>query len=258
MEKYWKRLIDVISPDVALQPLGELFVKRLIELGEVDDESAKSLLVLIDSPEPWGDKLPTIKSILRAQVDLDEAIPTSVDDCLSDLDKAEQAMQRELEKMLKDTERRLDTPLAEFCQGILDKVDPGAVYDPSHPFGGLRPVKEPRKAPVFEQRCYICRDPDFAAYGLPLYRACPVCGGHISADDNICWDCGISDQGVYEAAKISKIDGDNPVDLARELLHHLSESLDLKWYWYRDGPPTCTVEQVAEAIEKIKAEHPHA
>lgn len=44
---------------------------------------------------------------------------------------------------------------------------------------------------VYNPRCYICRDPEFAQMGLPLCYACPECGGHIPADDPICDDCGL-------------------------------------------------------------------
>lgn len=52
------------------------------------------------------------------------------------------------------------------------------------------------KPEVYSSKCYICRDPEFAAMGLPLCRACPVCSsltekkGHIPADDSVCTICG--------------------------------------------------------------------
>jgi hypothetical protein len=58
------------------------------------------------------------------------------------------------------------------------------------PFGDLAPVAEPAVAPVHDAECYICNDPDYAAYGLPLCYPCPICGGHIAADDNVCDVCG--------------------------------------------------------------------
>ncbi|MGD2178258.1 MAG: hypothetical protein PVG71_10595 [Anaerolineae bacterium] len=58
------------------------------------------------------------------------------------------------------------------------------------PFGGLKPVAEPGVSPVYDAECYICNDPDFARYGLPLCHACPECGGHIAADALTCDDCG--------------------------------------------------------------------
>lgn len=43
---------------------------------------------------------------------------------------------------------------------------------------------------LYRGSCYICRDPEFAQMGLPLCYPCPVCGGHIPADDTVCTDCG--------------------------------------------------------------------
>jgi len=43
---------------------------------------------------------------------------------------------------------------------------------------------------VYNANCYICNDPEFAQMGLPLCRKCPKCGGHITADDTVCDDCG--------------------------------------------------------------------
>jgi hypothetical protein len=43
---------------------------------------------------------------------------------------------------------------------------------------------------VYRRGCFICEDPEFAAMGLPLCRACPECGGHVAADDTRCDDCG--------------------------------------------------------------------
>jgi hypothetical protein len=39
---------------------------------------------------------------------------------------------------------------------------------------------------IFRDDCYICLDPEFAAMGLPLCKACEECGGHIAADDSVC------------------------------------------------------------------------
>lgn len=47
---------------------------------------------------------------------------------------------------------------------------------------------------VFSPDCYICIDPEYALMGLPLCRACPVCGGHIAADDFRCDGCGLDDR----------------------------------------------------------------
>ncbi len=46
---------------------------------------------------------------------------------------------------------------------------------------------------VHSDTCYICNDDEFARMGLPLCRACPFCGGHVPADDDICDDCGRSE-----------------------------------------------------------------
>lgn len=43
---------------------------------------------------------------------------------------------------------------------------------------------------IFRKGCYICEDPEFAQMGLPLCRVCPVCSGHVPADDEACDDCG--------------------------------------------------------------------
>jgi hypothetical protein len=48
---------------------------------------------------------------------------------------------------------------------------------------------------VHRDGCYICKDPEFAAMGLPLCFKCPACVragrglGHIAADDNTCDEC---------------------------------------------------------------------
>ena len=46
---------------------------------------------------------------------------------------------------------------------------------------------------IHRQGCYICEDPEFARMGLPLCRKCPECGGHITADDSVCDDCGFDE-----------------------------------------------------------------
>ena len=43
---------------------------------------------------------------------------------------------------------------------------------------------------LYRESCYICTDPEFAQMGLPLCYACPICGGHVAADDTVCDDCG--------------------------------------------------------------------
>ena len=47
---------------------------------------------------------------------------------------------------------------------------------------------------VYRRDCFICNDPEFAQMGLPLCRKCPVCHGHIPADNCVCDDCGFDEQ----------------------------------------------------------------
>ena len=47
--------------------------------------------------------------------------------------------------------------------------------------------------------CYICNDSEFSRMGLPLCRKCPVCGGHVAADDTVCDECGVDDHAFYQA-----------------------------------------------------------
>ncbi len=67
-------------------------------------------------------------------------------------------------------------------------------FDPNHRLGGLPrlPEDKKRKPTVFSQDCYICNDPDFRDYGLPLCYPCPFCEGHvhIAADESVCDICG--------------------------------------------------------------------
>lgn len=79
-------------------------------------------------------------------------------------------------------------------------------FKPNHPFGGLPklPPNKRSKTTVYSDKCYICRDPSYAQHGLPLCRACPYCGGHIAADDDMCDVCNRSDMGYY-----SREDNDN-------------------------------------------------
>jgi len=39
---------------------------------------------------------------------------------------------------------------------------------------------------VYDNTCYICRDPEFAKMGLPLCYKCLFCGAHVPADDHLC------------------------------------------------------------------------
>jgi len=42
------------------------------------------------------------------------------------------------------------------------------------------------KPTVYNEKCYICNDPEFAQMGLPLCYPCYLCGAHVPADDSIC------------------------------------------------------------------------
>jgi hypothetical protein len=75
------------------------------------------------------------------------------------------------------------------------------------------------KPTVFSDFCYICKDPEFAQMGLPLCYACYKCGGHVPADDEICDECGIT-QNPYTSEDpeyVKKILGEGSVldDLLR-------------------------------------------
>lgn len=50
---------------------------------------------------------------------------------------------------------------------------------------------------VFNDKCYICLDPEFKQMGLPLCYKCEACGGHVPADDTICTDCDADAQELY-------------------------------------------------------------
>ena len=63
--------------------------------------------------------------------------------------------------------------------------------NPSDPANVLLDMDSPTEPEVFDEYCYICTDPEFAAMGLPLCRPCR-CGpsGHVPADDVYCTSCG--------------------------------------------------------------------
>jgi len=85
----------------------------------------------------------------------------------------------------------------------------GFRFDADDLFGGL-PVIAPEDCAepgACSDDCYICRDQDFAARGLPLCRACPACGGHIAADDSVCDDCGLDDSDFWQLVAMVKEDG---------------------------------------------------
>lgn len=50
--------------------------------------------------------------------------------------------------------------------------------------------------------CYICLDPEFSAMGLPLCYPCAACGGHVTADDTVCDECGVDQQELFMEAQI--------------------------------------------------------
>ena len=104
---------------------------------------------------------------------------------------------------------RENRPLTNFLDQIAQELGAPS-YDSAHPFGGLPelPEEEQRKPGATSETCYICRDPDFAAYGLPLCRACPACDGHVAADDTRCDDCGLIDQFFWEVYREAEADFD--------------------------------------------------
>lgn len=59
-------------------------------------------------------------------------------------------------------------------------------------------VRSTKPEGVYDEHCYICRDPDYARMGMPLCYACPKCtlqndgvpSGHVAADDTVCTVCG--------------------------------------------------------------------
>lgn len=61
----------------------------------------------------------------------------------------------------------------------------------------------PTHEEIYNERCYICTDPEFALMGLPVCKPCPVvldsgqvCGVHWAADDSEC-DNGCDIAGYY-------------------------------------------------------------
>lgn len=50
--------------------------------------------------------------------------------------------------------------------------------------------KDPSKrshTTVYNGKCYICRDPEFALMGLLLCYPCKVCKMHVPADSDVCY-----------------------------------------------------------------------
>lgn len=90
--------------------------------------------------------------------------------------------------------------------------------------------------------CYICRDPEFAQMGLPLCRKCPICGGHVAADDTRCDDCGANEQLWYEAEIYD--------DITPEFL---AENLFLDGEYNTVTPSERQAELLATALKKGEA-----
>jgi len=65
---------------------------------------------------------------------------------------------------------------------------------PTSPCGALEalPLSERQRPTVYDPDCYICNDPDYVRYGLPLCYPCPRCGSHVAADETTCKKCGWS------------------------------------------------------------------
>ncbi len=80
-------------------------------------------------------------------------------------------------------------------------------FNPNHRMGGLPELSEgeKRESTVYSQDCYICHDPDFRDYGLPLCYPCPFCKGHIAADESVCDVCG------KDAREMQIIEGESKV-----------------------------------------------
>jgi len=72
----------------------------------------------------------------------------------------------------------------------------GVRLDPESPFG-IAEAEQPSVPTVHSDNCYICNDPDYARYGLPLCRPCILCGGHVAADDVRCDGCGADQEVVH-------------------------------------------------------------
>jgi hypothetical protein len=65
----------------------------------------------------------------------------------------------------------------------------------------------PTQSSVYNARCYICTDDEFARMGLPLCFPCSECGGHVAADDTVCDDCGF-DSYPYEEYGMTRPSGE--------------------------------------------------
>lgn len=78
-----------------------------------------------------------------------------------------------------------------FRDGDLGALSHSVAHKPDDPaFWMLLDGKTSTTSAPYRDYCYICRDPEYAAMGLPLCYQCARCGGHIAADDENCDDCG--------------------------------------------------------------------
>jgi len=76
---------------------------------------------------------------------------------------------------------------------------------------------------VYSPTCYICNDDEFARMGLPLCRTCPVCGGHVTADDTRCDNCGLCDQYFWQIVDEFSGNGAQDNEIAERLLWGYSD-----------------------------------
>ena len=102
---------------------------------------------------------------------------------------------------------------------------------------GLSGKRKIKKSEVFNENCYICRDPEFALMGLPLCYPCPICGAHVPADDCTC-DNGHDVMEYYEgleedqeienqpSANSEELIGDK---IIREIVEEKQKDLDDFW-----------------------------
>ena len=95
---------------------------------------------------------------------------------------------------------------------------------------------------VYEENCYICNDPEFAQMGLPLCRRCPACGGHVQADDVVCWDCGLNDNKFWQLAADTK---------APEVVHQLLSESFTDRDWHRITPTPKQLQAAIAAYERL-------
>ena len=68
---------------------------------------------------------------------------------------------------------------------------------------------------VYDDDCYICRDPEFAMMGLPLCYKCLICGAHVPADDPVCKNGHLQPTDPIEELAIRKEHG---LEISEQLL----------------------------------------